>query len=133
MTEKTRISTDAAPAPAHTFSQGVRRGNVIQVSGQGPVDAATNEYLHPGDVARQTQLTLANVAAVLDAAGASFEDVLMLRVYLTRREDFGAMNDAYGAFLEGRVPSGVLPARTTVFTGLPREEMLVEIDALAVL
>jgi reactive intermediate/imine deaminase len=133
MSEKTRISTDAAPAPAHTFSQGIRKGNLVQVSGQGPVDPQTNEYLHPGDVVRQTERTLANVAAILDAAGASFEDVVMLRVYLTKREDFGPMNDAYGAFVTARVPSGVLPARTTVFTGLPREEMLVEIDALAVL
>jgi enamine deaminase RidA (YjgF/YER057c/UK114 family) len=73
------------------------------------------------------------VAAILEAGGASFEDVVMLRVYLTTRDDFAAMNEAYGAFVTERVPSGVLPSRTTVFTGLPREEMLVEIDALAVL
>ena len=133
MSEKTRISTDAAPAPAHTFSQGVRKGNIVQVSGQGPVDPQTNEYLYPGDVVRQTERTLRNVAAILEPAGATFEDVVMLRVYLTKREDFAPMNDAYGAFVSARVPSGVLPARTTVFTGLPREEMLVEIDALAVL
>ena len=54
----------------------------------------------------------------------------MLRVYLTSRDDFATMNEAYGAFLADRCQ--VLPARTTVFTGLPREEMLVEIDALAV-
>jgi enamine deaminase RidA (YjgF/YER057c/UK114 family) len=58
---------------------------------------------------------------------------MMLRVYLTTREDFAAMNEAFGEFLAGRVASGVLPARTTVFTGLPRAEMLVEIDAFAVL
>ncbi|WP_426565528.1 RidA family protein [Angustibacter sp. McL0619] len=133
MSDKTRISTDDAPAPAHTFSQGVRKGNILQVSGQGPVDPQTNEYLYPGDVVRQTERTLRNVAAIVEAAGASFEDVVMLRVYLTKPEDFAAMNEAYGAFVGERVPSGVLPARTTVFTGLPREEMLVEIDALAVL
>jgi reactive intermediate/imine deaminase len=133
MSDKTRITTDGAPAPAHTFSQGVRKGNIVQVSGQGPVDPQTNEYLHPGDVGRQTERTLRNVAAILEAGGASFEDVVMLRVYLTTRDDFAAMNEAYGAFVTERVPSGVLPSRTTVFTGLPREEMLVEIDALAVL
>jgi reactive intermediate/imine deaminase len=133
MSDKTRISTDDAPAPAHTFSQGVRKGNILQVSGQGPVDPASSEYLYPGDVVRQTERTLANVAAIVQAAGATFEDVVMLRVYLTKREDFGPMNEAFGAFVSEHVPSGVLPARTTVFTGLPREEMLVEIDALAVL
>ena len=129
---KTRISTNSAPAPAHTFSQGVRKGGFIQVSGQGPVDPATSEYVHPGDVAAQTTRTLENVRAIVEAAGATFADVVMLRVYLTKREDFAIMNDAYGAFVTEHVTDGILPARTTVFTGLPREEMLVEIDALAI-
>ncbi len=129
---KTQVSTDDAPAPAHTFSQGVRKGPLLQVSGQGPVDPTTGAYVHVGDVAGQTRRTLANVQAILAAGGASVDDVVMLRVYLTSRDDFGAMNDAYGAFVAGHVTDGVLPCRTTVFTGLPREEMLVEIDALAV-
>jgi len=132
MTEtRSAVRTDQAPAPAHTFSQGVKVGPLVQVSGQGPVDPVTNEYLFPGDVAAQTERTLANVEAILAAAGATFDDVVMLRVYLTKREDFGIMNDAYGDFVTSRVKNGVLPSRTTVFTGLPREEMLVEIDALA--
>ncbi|KQM16578.1 reactive intermediate/imine deaminase [Plantibacter sp. Leaf171] len=132
MTARTAISTTDAPAPAHTFSQGVRKGNFVQVSGQGPVDPGTNEYLFPGDVAAQTTRTLQNVEAILAAGGATFDDVMMLRVYLTKREDFAIMNDAYGEFVGSRVKSGVLPSRTTVFTGLPREEMLVEIDAIAI-
>ncbi|WP_431278958.1 RidA family protein [Leifsonia poae] len=132
MADRTAITTTEAPAPAHTFSQGVRRGPFVQVSGQGPVDPATSEYLHPGDVAAQTIRTLQNVEAILTAGGATFDDVMMLRVYLTKREDFPIMNEAYGEFVSARVTTGVLPARTTVFTGLPREEMLVEIDALAV-
>ena len=128
-----RISTDQAPAPAHTFSQGVVRGGLIQVSGQGPVDPATNEYLFPGDVKAQTVRTLQNVEAILAAAGAGLGDVLMLRVYLPTRDDFTAMNEAYGEFVATRIGEGeVLPCRTTVMTGLPREEMLVEIDALAI-
>lgn len=130
---KTAITTTDAPAPAHTFSQGVRIGDLLQVSGQGPVDPATNEYVFPGDVAAQTTRTLQNVEAILAAAGAGMADVMMLRVYLTSRDDFAAMNDAYGAFLEERLGAdAVLPGRTTVMVGLPREEMLVEIDALAV-
>ena len=89
MTAKTAVATDQAPAPAHTFSQGVRRGPILQVSGQGPVDPATGTYLHAGDVRAQTQRTLANVEAVLAAGGATFDDVVMLRVYLTTRDDFG--------------------------------------------
>ncbi|APU16561.1 RidA family protein [Actinoalloteichus fjordicus] len=130
---KTALRTDAAPAPAHTFSQGVRKGPILQVSGQGPVDPDSNAYVFPGDVRAQTTRTLRNIEAILAAAGASFDDVVMLRVYLTTRDDFAAMNEAYGEFVSARVAGGVLPARTTVFTGLPREEMLVEIDAMAVL
>ncbi|WP_306359575.1 RidA family protein [Nocardia sp. CC227C] len=132
MSEKIAIRTTAAPAPAHTFSQGVRKGPFVQVSGQGPVDPVTGEYLYPGDVAAQTTRTLENVKAIVEAGGASFDDVVMLRVYLTKREDFAVMNDAYGAFVTAHTTGDVLPARTTVFTGLPREEMLVEIDAVAI-
>lgn len=132
MSEKIEVRTDRAPAPAHTFSQGVRKGPFVQVSGQGPVDPATSEYLYPGDVAAQTTRTLENVKAIVEASGATFDDVVMLRVYLTKREDFSVMNDAYGAFVSANTSGDVLPSRTTVFTGLPREEMLVEIDAVAI-
>ncbi|MCM3660263.1 RidA family protein [Georgenia satyanarayanai] len=132
MTARQSIRTAEAPAPAHSFSQGVRHGLVVQVSGQGPVDAATGEYLHPGDVRAQTRLTLANVTAVLAAASCSWDEVVMVRVYLARQEDFAAMNEAYAAFVGAAVAGDVLPCRTTVVVGLPRPDMLVEIDAMAV-
>ena len=131
--DKTVVLTDQAPAPAHVFSQGVRKGGLLQVSGQGPVDPASGEYVGVGDVISQTHRTLHNVKAVLEAGGASMEDVIMLRVYLTTRVDFADMNRAYGEFVRQFVPSGALPCRTTVFVDLPNEDMLVEIDALAVL
>lgn len=132
MPRKTAVRTDDAPAPMPVLSQGVRRGPFVQVSGQGPADPATGQYVHLGDVAAQTTRTLENVRAVLEAGGAGVADVLMFRVYLTTREDFAAFNTAYAAFLDQHAPGEVLPARTTVFTGLPHPEMLVEIDALAV-
>ena len=132
MSSKEIVFTENAPAPAHTFSQGVKKGGLFQVSGQGPMDPETNQYIGDGDVRVQTRRTLENVKAILEAGASSVEDVVMFRVYLTKREDFAVMNDAYGEFVSTRVKSGVLPARTTVFTGLPREEMLVEIDAFAV-
>lgn len=133
MSDKTAVSTTDAPAPMPVFSQGVRKGNLLQVSGQGSVDPASNEFVFEGDVKAQTTRVLKNIEAVLVAGGATFDDVVMLRVYLTTRDDFAAMNEAYAEFVTPRVPSGVLPSRTTVFTGLPLEKMLVEIDALAVL
>lgn len=125
------VHTTNAPAPAHTFSQGVKKGGLFQVSGQGPMDPATNQYIGEGDVKAQTLRTLENIKAILEAGGSSVEDVLMFRVYLTKRDDFGAMNEAYGQFVAENVPSGQLPSRTTVFVDLPHEVMLVEIDALA--
>ncbi|MGA5699738.1 RidA family protein [Peterkaempfera bronchialis] len=132
-TPYTEVRTTDAPAPAWSFSQGVRKGPILQVSGQGPQDPATGAYLYPGDVRAQTTRTLENVLAVLRAGGAGVDDVLMFRVYLTKREDFAAMNDAYAAFIEKHLsPGGVKPCRTTVFVGLPQEPMLVEIDAQAI-
>jgi len=125
------IRTDDAPAPAHTFSQGIRKGGLLQVSGQGPMNPVTNTYIGEGDVRVQTRRTLENVKAILAAGGAGVGDVLMFRVYLTKREDFAAMNEVYGEFIEENVDNGQLPCRTTVFVDLPHEVMLVEIDALA--
>ncbi|WP_405062173.1 RidA family protein [Kribbella sp. NBC_01505] len=133
MSDKTAVSTTDAPAPMPVFSQGVRKGNILQVSGQGSVDPATGEFVFVGDVKAQTTRVLQNIEAILKAGGGSLDDVVMLRVYLTTRDDFGAMNEAYADFVSTRTPSGVLPSRTTVFTGLPLPDMLVEIDALAVL
>ncbi|MBB5982922.1 RidA family protein [Kribbella solani] len=133
MSDKTAVSTTDAPPPLPVFSQGVRKGNILQVSGQGSVDPASGEFVFTGDVKAQTTRVLQNIEAILKAGGGSLDDVVMLRVYLTKREDFAAMNEAYADFVTTRTPSGVLPSRTTVFTGLPLPEMLVEIDALAVL
>ncbi|GAA3143187.1 reactive intermediate/imine deaminase [Kribbella aluminosa] len=133
MSDKSAVSTTDAPPPMPVFSQGVRKGNILQVSGQGSVDPASGDFVFAGDVKGQTTRVLQNIEAILKAGGASLDDVVMLRVYLTQREDFGAMNEAYAEFVSTRTPSGVLPSRTTVFTGLPLPDMLVEIDALAVL
>jgi len=123
---KTAIVTPDAPPPAASYSQAVRKGNILQVAGQGPADPATGEYV-PGGVAEQTRQTLTNVRAILRAAGADFSDVVMMRVYLTDAAHFAAMNEVYTTFVEAP-----FPARTTVFVGLA-PGMLVEIDALAVL
>jgi len=133
MSNRSAIQTDGAPAPAWVFHQGVRQGPFLQVSGQGPQDPTTGEYLYPDDVKAQTTRTLENVLAILQAGGATLDDVLMLRVYLADRDDFKAMSDAYGEFVKQHSTSGVFPSRTTVICGLPRPEMLVEIDALAVI
>ncbi|MEU5877157.1 RidA family protein [Spirillospora sp. NPDC047279] len=131
MSDKTAIRTDAAPPPLPVYSQGVRKGPLLQVSGQGSMEPGTGAFVHEGDVKAQTRRTLENVKAILEAGGAGIDDVVMFRCYLTRREDFPLMNEVYEEFVKEHSPSGVLPARTTVFVDLPLPEMLVEIDALA--
>ncbi|GAB2749414.1 Rid family hydrolase [Salinifilum aidingensis] len=125
--DRTVITTDDAPRPAAgiPLSQGVRKGNLVQVSGQTGVDPATGKPVE-GDVRAQTEQALRNVFAILEASGAGVQDVLMLRVYLTDVAHFAEMNETYA-----RVVGEPFPARTTVYVGLP-PGLLVEIDALAV-
>lgn len=126
MPQRTAVTTSDAPAPVAAYSQAVRAGgDVIAVAGQVGIDPATGEVAS-ADVAGQTRQTLTNLAAVLAAGGSSLDDVIQLRVFLTDRADFAAMNEVYAEFMPDPAP-----ARTTVFVGLA-EGLLVEIDALAV-
>ena len=126
---KTEIHTDDAPAPAAAYSQGVRKGDIVQVAGQVGIDPATGQ-VDGTTVGQQATRVLRNVDAVLAAAGATVNDVVMFRVYLTDPAHFAELNEAYGAYLAEHCQQPY-PARTTVYVGLPRG-LLVEIDALAV-
>jgi 2-iminobutanoate/2-iminopropanoate deaminase len=120
------ITPDGAQPVPVPLSMGVRKGNILQVAGQIPADPATGELVGT-TVAEQAAQAMRNVLGVLAAGGASVEDVIMFRVYLTDTAHFAELNDAYREFL-----SEPYPARTTVYVGLP-PGVLVEIDALAVL
>ncbi|MFF4404058.1 RidA family protein [Streptomyces sp. NPDC001262] len=133
MTAKTAVTPTGHATPPAKFSHGVRKGNILQVAGQ--VGFLPTKDGQPPAVAgptlrEQTVQTLANVQAVLEAGGASWEDVVMLRVYLTDTEHFAEMNALYDAHFASL--QGPPPARTTVYVGLPKG-LLIEIDALAVL
>lgn len=123
---KTAIHPEGAKIPTVPLTHGIRKGNILQVAGQVAFEPATNEIVGD-DVATQTAQVMRNVIAILEAGGATLEDVVMCRVYLTDTAHFGEMNDAYREFFEES-----FPARTTVYVGLPAG-LLVEIDALAVL
>ncbi|GGO61000.1 RidA family protein [Nonomuraea cavernae] len=114
-----------APAPVGPYSHAVRRGPLLALAGQVGIDPETGSLV-PGGVAEQTRRTLENLSAVLTEAGASFEDVIMMRVYLTDAAHFPEMNAVYTELV-----GEPHPCRTTVFVGLG-PGMLVEIDALAV-
>ncbi|WP_328915793.1 MULTISPECIES: RidA family protein [unclassified Streptomyces] len=137
-TDPTRLSKVAITPPTHTvppakFSHGVRKGNILQVAGQvGFLPAVEGEPPTPAGpgLREQTLATLGNVRAVLEAGGASWEDVVMVRVYLTDTGHFAELNEIYNAYFAGLTQAPA--ARTTVYVGLPAG-LLVEIDALAVL
>jgi len=131
---KTAITPAGASEPPAKFSHGVRKGNILQVAGQVgflPADSAGGQRKLAGPgLAEQTHATLANVLAVLEAGGASWEDVLMIRVYLTDTGHFAEFNQLWNEYFAGLKEAPA--ARTTVYVGLPAGH-LVEIDALAVL
>jgi reactive intermediate/imine deaminase len=123
---RTPIRPEGATPPPVPLTPGIRKGNILQVAGQIPADLATGAIV--GDtVAEQTRQSMRNVLAVLEAGGATIDDVVMIRIYLTDTAHFAEMNAAYQEFL-----TEPYPARTTIYVGLP-PGLLVEIDALAVL
>jgi 2-iminobutanoate/2-iminopropanoate deaminase len=103
----------------------VRAGDLIFVSGQGPIDPQTNQW-KLGDAAGETRTTLENIRAILRACGADLKDVVKCSVFLTDIADFAEMNKVYAEFF-----GDVRPARTTVQATLPGRDTKVEIDCVA--
>ncbi|MEU3463732.1 RidA family protein [Streptomyces sp. NPDC006733] len=130
---KTAITPATHTTPPAKFSHGVRKGNLLQVAGQvGFLPAVEGQAPTPAGptLREQTLQTFANVKAILEEGGSSWEDVIMTRVYLTDTAHFAEFNEIYNEYFAGlkEAPS----ARTTVYVGLPAG-LLIEIDALAVL
>lgn len=118
------ISTASAPKPAGAYSQARRLGPFLQVSGQMGLDLETGRLLD--GIAEQTEAAMRHVGSLLTAAGAAWEDVLVLRVYLATDDDFKQMDETLRRYLGEN-----FPPRTTVAVGLA-PGALVEIDALVV-
>ncbi|OLP18551.1 reactive intermediate/imine deaminase [Leptolyngbya sp. 'hensonii'] len=124
------IRTDAAPAPVGPYNQAiVASGPMVFVAGQIALDPATGDIVGPGDVARQTEQVMANLQAILVAAGATFESVVRTTVFLADMNDFGAMNAVYSNYFE----STTAPTRACVQVARLPKDTLVEIDCIAVL
>jgi 2-iminobutanoate/2-iminopropanoate deaminase len=119
------ISTPNAPAAIGPYSQAVRAGNLVFVSGQIPLDPAT-EQLVGGDIGVQTEQVLENLAAILEAAGSSLAQVVKATVYLRDLGEFGRMNEVYAKFFRENPP-----ARATVQVARLPREAAVEIDVVA--
>src|SRR5262249_22187772 len=112
---KQAISSSSAPAAIGPYSQAIRTGNLLFLSGQIPLDPATGQLVG-GSIADQTHRVLKNLGAILDAAGASFSNVVKTTVYLADMAEFAAMNEVYATYFPAPAP-----ARATVqAAGLPR-------------
>ena len=120
-----RIQTQNAPAAIGPYSQAIKAGGFVFVSGQIPIDPATGAFV-AGGIAEQTERVLKNLAAVLEAAGSGLDQVVKTTVFLADMKEFAGMNEVYATFF-----SGPPPARATVAAaGLPKDA-LVEIEAVA--
>jgi 2-iminobutanoate/2-iminopropanoate deaminase len=119
------VKTGKAPAAIGPYSQAVRSGGFLFCSGQIPLDPATGKMVE-GGIDAQTERVLRNLDEVLEAGGASLEEVVKTTVYLTDLSDFPAMNAVYGKFFPENPP-----ARATVQVAKLPAGALVEIDAIA--
>ena len=119
------ISTPDGPTPAGHYSQAVVHGDLVFVSGQLAIDAATGQK-HAGTIEQQTKIALGNVAAILRAAGSDVERVLKTTVYISDIELWGRVNEVYAEFFGSH-----RPARAVVPTRDLHHGLLVEIEAIA--
>ncbi len=119
------ISTKDAPQAIGPYSQAIKANGFIFTSGQIAIDPATQQVI-AGDVAAQTERVLQNLAAILLAAGSGLEKVVRCSVFLKSMNDFAAMNSVYGKYF-----SAAPPARSTVEVARLPNDVLVEIDVIA--
>ncbi len=120
------VSTKDAPAAIGPYSQAIRSGNTIYVSGQIPIDPATGEFAGE-DIATQTRQSLTNIKNILAAAGAKMSDVVKTTVLLSDIANFTAMNEVYAEFF-----TEPYPARAAFQAAAIPKGALVEIEAIAV-
>jgi 2-iminobutanoate/2-iminopropanoate deaminase len=119
------ISTEKAPKAIGPYSQAVRAGGFIFVSGQIPIDPATNELI-VGDISAQTDRVLENLQAILKAAGSSLAKAVKVGVFLKDMSEFAAMNAVYAKYFPENPP-----ARATVEVARLPKDVSVEIDVVA--
>ena len=118
------VATERAPAAIGPYSQAVRAGGSVYLSGQIPLDPATGELV-AGDIAMQARRVFDNLRAVCEAAGASLDDVVRVGIYLMDLEDFAAVNAVMADYFQAPYP-----ARSTIqVSGLPRGARI-EVDAI---
>ena len=119
------ILTDKGPKPIGPYSQAIRAGGFLYVSGQVALDPKTGE-MAPGDIRQQTERTFENIKGILEAAGSNLHHVVKTTVFLKDMNDFAAMNEVYGKYF-----TLAPPARSTVQVARLPKDALVEIEVIA--
>jgi 2-iminobutanoate/2-iminopropanoate deaminase len=125
---KNTIKTTAAPEAIGPYSQAIMTGGFIFTSGQIPLTPSGE--IAGSDIKTQTRRVLTNIGAVLEAAGADFQNVVKTTVFLSDMANFAAMNEVYAEFF--REEENAFPARSTVEVSRLPKDVLVEIEAVAV-
>ncbi|MDW5300559.1 MAG: RidA family protein [Sedimentibacter sp.] len=123
----TTIQTSNAPAAIGPYSQGKKAGNTIYASGQLAFNPATGELYNGGDIKEETRISLMNLKAILEAGGATLNDVVKCTVYIKDMNQFGLINEVYGEVFKDNKP-----ARVCVEVARLPKDGNVEIDAIAV-
>ena len=121
-----RVHSESAPAPVGPYSQAVAHAGLVFASGQIPLDPHTGKLV-AGEIEAQTEQVIANLSAVLGAAGSSLAHVVKTTVYVTDLALFARINAVYARHFTGRVP----PARATVQVAALPLGAAIEIDAIA--
>ena len=130
MTNRKVIRTDKAPAPVGPYNQAIAAsGQMVFVAGQIPLDPSTGEIVGEGDAGKQTEQVMANLKAVVEAAGAKLQDVVKTTVFLADMNDFATMNSVYSQYFD----EATAPARACVQVSRLPKDVLVEIDCIAVI
>jgi 2-iminobutanoate/2-iminopropanoate deaminase len=122
---KTIINTNNAPAPIGPYNQAVITGNLIFVSGQIPMDAATGEIIS-SDVKAETKKVMENIGAILSEAGSDFDQIIKTSIFLTDMQSFTQVNEVYGSYFTAN-----FPARETVQVSALPKGVNVEISVIA--
>ncbi|MBL9208903.1 MAG: RidA family protein [Opitutaceae bacterium] len=122
---RTPVTTKNAPSPSAPYSQAIIQDGFVFVSGQGPIDPATGQYVK-SDIRSETRRVFDNIGAILAAAGSSFDKVVKVNVYLRDIGDFAAMNEVYATIF-----TAPYPARTTIQAGALPRGFGVEIECVA--
>lgn len=122
------INTKNAPGAIGPYSQGIKAGNTVYVSGQLPVNPETGKLYTGNDIQEETRISLQNVKAILEAAGATLNDVVKCTVFIKNMDQFGLINEEYAKFFTDNKP-----ARACIEVAKLPKNANVEIEAIAVI